>query len=64
MSAATIDQRMARERRKQPLKGRLHAKAGVAAQRPDPDPHPGPTATTRSRDSSRSAWVVTEGANA
>ena len=40
MSAATIDRRLAGERRRHQLTALAH-QAGVAAQKPDPDPHLG-----------------------
>ncbi len=41
MSAATIDRRLAPERRKHQLKGRVHHQAGIAAQESDPGAHLG-----------------------
>jgi hypothetical protein len=41
MSAATIDRRLAPERKKHELKGRSRNQTGIAAQKPHPDPHLG-----------------------
>ena len=58
MSAATIDRRLAPERKKHELKGRCHTKPGSLL-KSQIRCAPGRTGTTRCRGSSRSTWSAT-----
>ena len=56
MSAATIDRRLACERKRLQLKGRSGHQTRQPAEVPDPDPDVGPVDTRRRRGLWRSTW--------
>ncbi|BAH50898.1 putative transposase [Rhodococcus opacus B4] len=62
MSAATIDRRLATERKKHELRGRSPHQAGVAAQVADPDPHMGGLGRRETGERPRSTWSATKAA--
>lgn len=62
MSAATIDRRLAEDRRRLDPKGRAHTKPGSGARVADPDPHVGAVGRRRARERARSTWSGTRAA--